>query len=103
MNKRLGNFNTLQHIAGVFRYICSMTLQERIKNISSRLASFGNESAVEKVEELLNELSTVIGYKTDGTPITKANLLDRIDANDQAIKDGDFSLVEDFEKESENW
>ena len=47
--------------------------------------------------------STVVGYNVDGSPITKESLAKRAKAASQRVKSGDYILLEDVEKEVENW
>ena len=45
----------------------------------------------------------VVGYTTDGSPITKKNLVKRAKSSSQRVKSGDFLTQEEVEKEVENW
>ena len=45
----------------------------------------------------------IAGYKPDGGPITKSELVARARDSNKAIKEGRVISIEDLEKESENW
>lgn len=47
--------------------------------------------------------SRVIGYKIDGTPITRKELAHRVASASKRVKSGDFISQEEVEKEIENW
>jgi hypothetical protein len=46
---------------------------------------------------------TVIGYKIDGTPITRKELAQRVTSASKRVKSGDFITQDEVEKEIENW
>jgi hypothetical protein len=46
---------------------------------------------------------TVAGYRVDGSPITKEDLVQRVKAASARVKSGDFLTQEEVEKEIENW
>jgi hypothetical protein len=46
---------------------------------------------------------TVIGYKTDGTPITQKELAQRVTSASKRVKSGNYISQEEVEKEVENW
>lgn len=47
--------------------------------------------------------SGVVGYNTDGSPITKESLIKRAKTASQRVKSGDYITQEEVEKEVENW
>jgi len=49
------------------------------------------------------ENTLVVGYTTQGKPITKAELKGRVKAASKRVKSGDFIPHEELEKEVENW
>ncbi|MBU0763965.1 MAG: hypothetical protein KJ607_03920 [Bacteroidetes bacterium] len=49
------------------------------------------------------EKSEIVGYKVDGTPITKQALKRRVKDASKRVKSGDFITQEEIEKEVENW
>ncbi|MCF8227119.1 MAG: hypothetical protein K9J30_14675 [Bacteroidales bacterium] len=49
------------------------------------------------------EKDTVVGYRTDGTPITPQDLKERVKAASKRVKSGQYITQEELEKEVENW
>jgi len=47
--------------------------------------------------------SIVIGYKIDGTPLTRKELAQRVTSASKRVKSGNFITQEEIEKEVENW
>lgn len=47
--------------------------------------------------------ATIIGYDTDGSPITQQELIKRAKRASERVKAGDFITQEDIEKEIKNW
>ena len=45
----------------------------------------------------------VVGYKTDGTPITPQDLKNRVTAASKRVKSGQYITQEEMEKEIDNW
>jgi len=45
----------------------------------------------------------IVGYKTDGVPISKDDLKKRVKAASKRVKAGDYITQEEIEKEVENW
>ena len=45
----------------------------------------------------------VIGYKVDGTPLTRKELAQRVTSASKRVKSGNFISQEEVEKEVENW
>lgn len=67
------------------------------------------EKADERFLKMVHAMSkeytktVVVGYNTDGSPITKENLLKRAKNASQRVKSGDFIAQEEVDKEVENW
>jgi predicted ribonuclease YlaK len=49
------------------------------------------------------EGTDAVGYKVDGTPITKEDVRKRVKAASARVKAGDYISQEDLEKEVEGW
>jgi len=49
------------------------------------------------------EKDAVVGYRTDGTPITPQDLKQRVKAASKRVKSGQYVTQEELEKEVENW
>jgi len=47
--------------------------------------------------------SIIVGYNPDGTPITKNNLKDRVNAASERVKSGDYIMQNEIEAEIKNW
>ena len=65
-----------------------------------------NDNAVLKAIHLLLKKQTSdesAGYEPNGKPITKKAFIKRIEKAEADIKKGNFTSIEDLEKESENW
>ncbi len=45
----------------------------------------------------------IIGYESDGSPITKERLLERVKSASKRVKSGDYITQQEIEKEIENW
>lgn len=45
----------------------------------------------------------IVGYNTDGSPITQQDLGVRVKSASMRVKSGDFLTHEEVEKEVENW
>ena len=45
----------------------------------------------------------IVGYTTDGQPITKQDLSSRVKSASKRVKSGDFLTQEEVEKEIEGW
>ena len=45
----------------------------------------------------------IVGYNTDGSPISQQNLRNRVRAASKRVKSGDFLTQEEVDKEVENW
>ena len=64
-----------------------------------------DERFLEMVHAMSKEYkeSVVVGYNTDGSPITKKNLVKRAKAASQRVKSDDYITEEEVKKEVENW
>ena len=47
--------------------------------------------------------SDIVGYNTDGSPITQKDLKKRVKAASKRVKAGQYTTQEEVEKEIENW
>lgn len=55
------------------------------------------------IEQGVKKESEIIGYTTQGEPITPEILKKRVRAASQRVKSGNYISQEELEKESENW
>jgi len=54
------------------------------------------------IEEGVSE-NPIVGYSTDGEPITKNKLVQRVRSGSDRVKSGDFISQGTLEQDSENW
>jgi hypothetical protein len=59
---------------------------------------------IEQIKQLLKQKhNPVVGYQINGDPITRKQLIKRIEEAEKRIDNGEFTTQEDLEKESERW
>lgn len=59
---------------------------------------------IEQVRELLKkENNPVVGFETDGCPITQYDFIKKIEQAEKEYVSGNYQTVEELEKESEGW
>ncbi len=87
-----------------------MELQAIKLELIKLLLETDEKSILEKVRKLLStqkngakSVEDAVGYQPDGSPITKEQLLKRIEESEEAIRKGEVISMEDLMKESENW
>lgn len=67
-----------------------------------------NESFLKVVHSMLStyvqgQEDPIIGYETDGTPVTASAFLEQADEAMAAVERGEYITLEELEKESEEW
>jgi hypothetical protein len=68
------------------------------------LARIQDIHIIEQIKQLLKQKNNpVVGYEINGNPITRKQLIKRIEEAEKRIDNGEFVTQEDLEKESENW
>lgn len=67
------------------------------------LARIQDIQIIEQIKQLLNQKNPVVGYEINGDPITRKQLIKRIEAAEKRIDGGEYITQEDIEKESQNW
>ena len=87
-----------------------MELQTIKLELIKMLLETEEKSILEKVRKILSPqkngskpVEGAVGYQPDGSPITKEQLLKRIEESEEAIRKGEIISMEDLMKESENW
>lgn len=80
-----------------------MDIQAEKLYLIEELARIQDVSIIEKIKQLLKKNNPVVGYGTNGVPITGKQLIQRIEKAEQRIDKGEFTSQEDLEKESEDW
>jgi hypothetical protein len=81
-----------------------MDIQAEKLHLIEELARIQDIHIIEQIKELLMQKSNpVVGYEITGVPITRKQLIQRIEEAEQRIDNGQHTTQEDLEKESENW
>ena len=64
-----------------------------------------DETFLKMVFAMSKEYKTplIIGYNTDGSPITQEDLKERVRSASNRVKSGDYITMKDIEKEVEFW
>lgn len=55
------------------------------------------------LDTYLKEGDPIIGYEVDGTPITASTFLKQADESMAEVERGEYTTLEELEKESEEW
>ena len=80
-----------------------MDIQAEKLYLIEQLARVQDAEIIDQIKKILSRMNNpIVGY-SNGTPITKKELISRIDAAESRITKGDFVSQEDLEKEAENW
>lgn len=67
------------------------------------MARVQDEDIINQIKKILSkESDPIVGY-SNSTPITKKQLIKRIDAAEKRIADGEFTGQEELEKDAANW
>jgi hypothetical protein len=67
-----------------------------------KIMNVSKASLLDKISDILDE-EMVVGYTTDGQPLTKNQYNERLLVAEKQIESGDYITQEDLEKEIENW
>lgn len=79
-----------------------MGLQAAKLTMIQKILAVEQASVLDRIAEILdNEM--IVGYTTDGKPLTKKAYNKRIATAEKQLRNGDITSQEDLEKESENW
>lgn len=70
-----------------------------------RYIDHADETFLKMVHAMSREYkkSVIVGYNTDGSPITQKDLKKRVKAASERVKAGHYTTQEEVEKEIENW
>jgi len=79
-----------------------MDLQTAKINVMQKIMNVSKASLLDKISDILDE-EMVVGYTTDGQPLTKNQYNERLLVAEKQIESGDYITQEDLEKEIENW
>jgi hypothetical protein len=79
-----------------------MDLQTAKIYVMQKIMNVSKASLLDKISDILDE-EMVVGYTTDGQPLTKNQYNERLLVAEKQIESGDYITQEDLEKEIENW
>lgn len=79
-----------------------MDLQTAKINVMQKILNVSEASLLEKISSILDK-EMIVGYTTDGKPLTKQQYNERLLVAEKQIESGDYITQEDLEKEIENW
>lgn len=79
-----------------------MNLQKSKINVMQKIMNVSKASLLDKINDILDE-EMIVGYTTDGQPLTKSQYNERLLIAEKQIESGDFISQEDLENEIENW
>lgn len=79
-----------------------MDLQAAKINVMQKIMNVSKTSLLDKINNILDE-EMIVGYTTDGQPLTKNQYNERLLVAEKQIEAGDYITQEDLEKEIENW
>lgn len=79
-----------------------MNLQTTKINVMQKIMNVSKSSLLDKINNILDE-EMIVGYTTDGNPLTKQQYNERILVAEKQIESEDYITQEDLEKEIENW
>lgn len=82
--------------------IIIMDLQKAKIYVMQKIMNVSKASLLEKISNILDE-EMIVGYTTEGQPLTKSQYNERLIVAEKQIKSGDYITQEDLEKEVENW
>ncbi|WP_339905684.1 hypothetical protein [uncultured Cyclobacterium sp.] len=81
-----------------------MDIKAEKLNLIEQLAKLEDIKVILQIKDLLSsQKEPIAGYKPDGGPITKSELIARAKDSNKAIIEGRVISIEDLENESENW
>lgn len=81
--------------AEIKRYLEQVEDERFLKVVHSMLDTYLKESSEEE--------DPIIGYEVDGTPITTSTFLEQAEESMAEVKRGEYTTLEELEKESEEW
>jgi len=79
-----------------------MNLQTTKINVMQKIMNVSKASLLDKISNILDE-EMIVGYTTDGNPLTKHQYNERLLIAEKQIESGDYITQEDLEREIENW
>jgi hypothetical protein len=79
-----------------------MDLQTTKIKLMQKIMNVSKASLLDKISNILDE-EMIVGYTTDGNPLTSQQYNERLLVAEKQIESGDYVTQEDLEKEIENW
>ena len=79
-----------------------MNLQAAKLDVVQKLLSVQNETIIEKIKNILDK-EVIVGYTSEGKPLTKNAYNKRLQKAEEQIKSGAFLTQDELENESKNW
>jgi len=79
-----------------------MDLKTAKINVMQKIMTVSKVSLLDKISNILDE-EMIVGYTTDGKPLTKNQYNERFLVAEKQIESGNYITQEDLEKEIENW
>lgn len=81
-----------------------MDIQAEKLHLIEELTRIQDIRIIEQIKLLLKQQNNpVVGYEISGEPITRKQLIRRIEQAEKRIDKGQYIAQEDLEKESDNW
>ncbi len=85
-----------------------MTAQDYRISINQLLDQVGDNTVLEAYYEILKNVvkvneTRIVGYETDGTPITKLQLENEVVAARERVVSGEFISHDNLAKQMKNW
>jgi uncharacterized protein (UPF0297 family) len=79
-----------------------MDLQTTKIKLMQKIMNVSKASLLDKISNILDE-EMIVGYTTDGNPLTIQQYNERLLVAEKQIESGDYLTQDDLEKEIENW
>lgn len=79
-----------------------MNIQAAKLDLVERILSINSEEVIDKINELL-EKEVIVGFTSEGRPLTKKEYNQRLEIAENQFQSGQFLTQDELEKESENW
>ena len=79
-----------------------MNIQAAKLDLVQKLLTVQEESIIDKINKILDK-EVVVGYTSEGKPLTKEAYNRRLKKAEAQIKTGDYVTQEEIEKEAINW
>lgn len=79
-----------------------MNMQAAKLDLVQKILSLKTESVIQKISKILDK-ELIVGYTTEGKPLTKEAYNKRLQKAEEQILSGDYLTQAEVEKESESW